>query len=147
MSETQGWQFRLAGSEDAESFTLWTLSNPQIEPKDIDAAQKKNNPTVVYFAAENAEGKVVAFAPVYMQMILAHLVFNPESTNDDRKQAMEGMLNVGVHYALELGVREIVVMSKEEYGVAKWAVRQGFELDPRQLFKLDLNKLVAATKE
>ena len=131
---------RLAEPADAEAFTNWTLSNPQIDPKDIEAAKKKNNPTVVYFAAENSDGKVIAFAPVYVQMILAHLVFDPAATGEERKQAMESMLQGGIAYAFELGIREIVTLSKEEYGVAKWAVKHGFELDSRQFFKLDIRK-------
>jgi hypothetical protein len=147
MSEMVGWRFRLAEPADAEAFTQWTLSNPQIDPKDIEAAKTKNNPSVVYFVAENAEGKVVTFAPVYVQMMLAHLVFNPNSPADDRKQAMKGMLDWATAYALGIGVREIVTLSKEEYGVAKWAVRNGFELDPRQLFKFDINKVLPVAKE
>lgn len=146
MSETQDWKFRLAVPEDANAFTQWTLSNPQIDSKDIDAAKKKNNPTVVTFAAENGDGQVVAFAPVYFQMILAHLTFNPDSTADDRRQAMRGMLTKGAEFALGMGVRELITLSKEEYGVAKWAVQQGFELDPRQVFKLDLNRMLVAAK-
>ena len=44
---------------------------------------------------------------------------------------------------VQYGVREITTLSKEDYGVAKWAVANGFEKEDRQLFKLDLNKILA----
>ena len=147
MSETQGWMFRLAGPDDAEAFTQWTLANPQIDPKDIEAAKKKNNPTTVYFVAENAEGQVVAFAPVYLQRILAHLVFNPDADGKDKLRAMDFLLKGTVLFAIQEGVREVVTLSKEDYPVAKWAVKHGFDLDPRQLFKFDINRVLAVTEE
>jgi hypothetical protein len=147
MSEILGWKFRLAEPADAEAFTQWTLSNPQIDPKDIEAAKKENNPTVIYFAAENAEGQVVAFAPVYLQMILAHLVFNPDAAGKDKLRAMQFLLNGAVLVAIQHGVREIVTLSKENYPVAKWAVKHGFDLEPRQLFKFDINRVLDAPEE
>jgi hypothetical protein len=139
MSEI-GWNFRLADERDAEDFVAWTLSNPLIDPKDIESAKKKNNPTAMYFAVENPEGKVVGFVPTYVQLLLAHLVFNPDSTSAERKQAMaEGMAGL-VRYASRLGINEIVTMSRESYPVAQWALRNGFETDPRQLLKFELNK-------
>ena len=145
MSETQGWKFRLAEPADAEAFTAWTLSNPEIDPKDIEAA--KNNPTTLYFAVENPAGQVVSFAPIYTQMLLAHLVFSPEANAADRKTAMQFGLNGLISVAVQLGIREIGMLSKEEYGVAKWAIRRGFEVDPRQFFKLDINKILALAEK
>ena len=147
MSETTDWVFRLAGPEDAEAFTAWTLANPQIDPKDIEAAKKKNNPTALYFAVVNPAGQVVTFAPVYMQAILAHLVFNPDANATDRKTAMQLGLNGLISIVLGMGVHELVMLSKEEYPVAQWAVKRGFEIEPRQLFRFDINKLLALAKE
>lgn len=147
MSATDGWKFRLAVPEDAEAFTQWTLTNPQIDPKDIEAAKKDNNPTVLFFAVENADGKVISFAPIYIQSVLAHLVFNPEATGRERLTALQMALNGVVSFSVGLGVREIVTLSKAEYGVAKWAMKHGFELEPRQVFKFDINQVLAVAKE
>jgi hypothetical protein len=147
MSATQGWKFRLAEPSDAEAFTRWTLANPQIDQKDIEAAKKDNNPTVLFFAVENADGKVIAFAPVYLQMIVAHLVFNPGADGKDYLNAMQMLLNGTAAFAVGLGIREIVTLSKEDYGVAKWAVKHGFEVEPRQTIKFDINKVLIKAKE
>jgi hypothetical protein len=147
MSALPGWKFRLAVLEDAEAFTQWTLANPQIDPKDIEAAKKENNPTVLFFAVENADGKVIAFAPVYTQAIVAHLVFNPEADGKECLSAMQMLLNGTVAFEVGMGVREIVTLSKPEYGVAKWAMKHGFDLEPRQVFKFDINKVLAVAKE
>ena len=147
MSETQGWKFRLAEPTDAEAFAEWTLSNPQIDPKDIEAAKRKNNPTVLYFVAEDSEGRVIAFAPLYWQMVLAHLVFNPEAEGKDRLHAMQVLLKGAIVQAAQIGIREIVTLSKENYPVAKWAVKHGFDLEPRQIFKFDINRVLDIAKE
>lgn len=147
MSELQDWKFRLAEPSDAAAFSKWSISNPLIAQKDIDAAQKKNNPTVVYFAVENPAGKVVVFAPVYAQMVIAHLGFAPESTAEGRKQAMQVGVNGIMDFAAKWGVREVVTLSKEEYPVAQWALQHGFDLEPRQLLKLDMNKQAAKAEE
>jgi hypothetical protein len=140
MSETQGWQFRLAGPDDAEAFTRWTLSNPLIDPRDIEAGKKKNNPTVVYFAVENSDGVVMGFTPVYLQMTLAHLVLNPDVSSEEIKRTLKMGLDGVVAFAASYGIHELTMLSRAEYPVAKWAMRQGFELDPRQFFKLDIGK-------
>jgi hypothetical protein len=147
MSETKGWTFRLAELRDAEAFTAWTLTNPQIDQGDIQSAKKKNNPTTMYFAVESPDGRVIGFVPVYMQALLAHLVFNPESTSEERKQAMRTGMSGLVNYIAPWGVREIVTLSREEYPVAQWALKNGFDLEPRQLLKFDMNKLGLAPKE
>jgi hypothetical protein len=147
MSETTDWAFRLAEASDAEAFTKWTFENPLIDPKDIQAAKKKNNPTAMYFAVDSPDGRVIAFAPVYMQALLAHLVFNPESTSEERKQAMQMGMSGLIHILSEWGIREIVTMSKEEYPVAQWALKNGFDLEPRQLLKFDMNKVLPVAKE
>ena len=147
MSEAHGWKFRLAVPDDAEAFTQWTLANPQIDQKDIQAAKKDNNPTVLFFAVENAEGKVITFTPVYLQLAVAHLVFNPDAAGREYLTAMQVMLNGLASFSVGMGVREIVTLSKEDYGVAKWAVKHGFELEPRQVFKFDINKVLIKAKE
>lgn len=147
MSEIQGWKFRLAVPSDAESFSKWVTTNPFIAPQDVAAAQKDKNPTVVYFAVENPDGVVVAFAPIYAQMVIAHLGFNPETTPEDRKAAMRLGLNGIIEFAALYGIREIVTLSKGEYPVAQWALDHGFDLEPRQLLRLDINKQAALAEE
>ena len=144
MSEVK---FRLAEPADAEAFKSWVLASQDIDPKDIKAANKKQNPTAIYFVAESPEGKVVAFTPVYIQYVVAHLAFNPEANGRERLQAMETLTNGVMAFAAQYGIREIVTLSKEEYPVAKWALKHDFELEPRQLFKLDINKILAAAEE
>lgn len=144
MSEVK---FRLAEPRDAESFKSWVLASPEIDPKDIKAASKKQNPSVLYFVAESPEGKVVAFAPVYVQYALAHLAFNPGANGAERRQAMETLLNGVMAFAVQDGVREIVTLSKEEYPVAQWGMKHGFELEPRQVLKFDINKVLAMAEE
>jgi hypothetical protein len=133
--------FRLAVPEDAEAFTKWSLENPQIDPKDRLSATKAKNPTCLYFVVER-DGKIVTFAPVYAQMVLAHLSFNPEASGRDKLKALEVLTDGVSALAVQLGIREIVTLSKEEYPVARWAVKHDFEVDPRQLFRLDLNKVL-----
>lgn len=133
------WKFRLAQASDAEAFSRWSVLNPQVDRADLLAGMKKNNPTVIYFAVEK-DGVVQAFAPLYCQMTLAHLGFNPEAEGKDKLRAMQMLIDGVSAFAIQYGVHEITTMSKEDYPVAKWAVKHGFDLDPRQSFKLDLNK-------
>jgi len=133
------WSFRLAEPTDAPAFAQWTASNPQIDPADIQAAQKAQNPTVLYFVVTK-DGVPVAFAPVYVAAVLAHLGFDPLSSGKDRLKAL-GVLKDGVvAFMTQYGVREVQTLSKPDYGVAKWALAHGFEMDGRNLFKLDVNR-------
>ena len=140
------WTFRLATPSDAEAFAKWTAENPQIDPKDIEAGLKRNNPTVVVFAVEK-DGVAVAFAPFYCQMTLAHLGFNPDSSASEKLRALNVMLDGATAFAVRFGVREITTMSRADYGVAQWAVRHGFEVDDRQLFKFDINTVLAGAQK
>lgn len=135
------WEFRLAGPADAEAFSRWVVQNPQVDRADIEAGKKKNNPTVVFFAVEK-DGIVQAFAPLYCQMTLAHLGFNPEAEGKDKLHAMQMLIDGVAAFAVQYGVHEITTLSKETYPVAQWAVKHGFDLEPRQVLKLDLNKIL-----
>lgn len=146
MSDENHWKFRGAEPADAEAFAQYVIDNPQIELQDIVGANKKNNPTVMYVVAEK-DGVPVAFAPIYLQAALAHLAFNPDATGKDKLAAMQVLLNGTVSYALGLGVREITTLSKEAYPVAKWAMKHGFDLESRQVFKFDINSKVLAVAE
>jgi hypothetical protein len=140
------WVFREARPADANAFAEWVNGNPLIDPKDVTAAAKKNQPTVLYFVAEK-DGIPVAFAPVYLQLAVAHMAFDPDAAGKDKLEAMQRLLNGTVAFAVQFGIREITTLSKEEYPVAKWAVKHGFEIEPRQLLKFDINKVLAVAEE
>lgn len=135
------WSFRLAEPADAEAFACWVAENPQIDPADIQAGLKKNNPTAVMFVVEK-DGKVVSFAPLYCQMALAHLGFNPEALGSDRLESLNVMLDGVMAFAVQFGVREIVTLTDRKYPIAKWAEFKGFVPDGRQLFKFDINSVL-----
>lgn len=137
------YNFRLAEAADAPVFSKWAAENKMIDPKDLKAATKANNPTVVFFAVEDETGEVVAFAPFYCQLTLGFLGFNPEKDAETRKQALEVMLDGAMAFAVQFGVREITTLSKEKYPVARWATGHGFDVDSRQLFTFDINKVLA----
>ena len=134
------WVFRLAVPDDAEAFSRWAAENDQIDQKDLLAGTKAVNPTVLTFAVEDGDGKVVAFAPFYLNAALAHLGFNPEARASEKMKALQTMLDGAAAFFVQFGVREILTLSKPEYGVAQWALTHGFESEPRQLLKYDLNR-------
>src|SRR5690348_12881261 len=85
------WAFRLCEPADAPALAEFVAKNPQIDPADMQAALKSQNPTAVYFCVTK-DGKPVAFAPFYCTMMLAHLGFDPDSRADDRQHALEMIL-------------------------------------------------------
>lgn len=139
------WEFRLAGPDDAESFAKWTAENPEIDDADKLSGMKSQNPTVLFFAVTK-DGIVQAFAPVYLQMNVAHLGFNPAAEGKDKLRALQVLTDGVSGFAVQFGIREITTLSREEYPVAQWAVKHGFEVDGRQVLKLDLNKVMAEAK-
>lgn len=139
------WEFRLAGPDDAASFAKWTAENTQIDDADKIAALKKNNPTVLWFCVTK-DGIVQAFTPVYLQAAAPHLGFNPDADDKDKLRALEMLMDGVAGFMVQYGIREIVTLSKPEYLMAKWAVNHGFDLEPRQVLKLDLNKAMAEAK-
>lgn len=140
------WAFRGAEPRDADAFAEWVETNPLIDPKDVTAAAKKNQPTVLYFVAEK-DGVPIAFAPVYLQLAVAHMAFDPDADGRDKLEAMQRLLNGTVMFATQFGIREIVTLSEENYPVARWAIKHGFDVEPRQLLKFDLNKVLAVAEE
>jgi hypothetical protein len=146
MESHSGWVFRAAEPKDAEAFAAWVAKNPLIEARDVEASAKKNQPTVLYFVAEK-DGEPVAFAPVYLQLAVGHLAFNPEAEGRDKLEAMQRMVNGTVAFAVQFGIREIVTKSLPEYGVAKWALKHGFEMDDRNLFVFDINRILNRAAE
>lgn len=142
-----GWNFRLAEPSDAEAFSKWVAGNPDIDPRDIEAAKKSNNPSVLYFVIENPEGKAVMFFPIYLSYMLAHMAFDPESRASEKLKAMQVALDGTVAFAAQFGLREITTLTKRGYGVAEWALAHGFEAEDRELFRFDINKVLNKTEE
>ena len=136
------WNFRLAQPSDAAAFSDWIVANPQIDPKDVEAGAGKTNPTALIFVAEK-DGVPVAFAPVYLSAVLAHLGLNTESRAADKLQALAVLKDGVMAFMVQYGIREIQTLSLPEYGVAKWALANGFEQDPRVLLRLDVNREMA----
>ena len=134
--------FRLAKPEDATAFAEWVANNPQIDARDIQAAQSKTNPTVLYFVATK-DDVPVAFAPLHCVAMLDHLAFNPESEGRDRLKALQTLIDGCTAFFVQLGIREIQTLTKEEYPVGAWALKHGFEKDDRETFRMDINKLMA----
>lgn len=139
------WAWRLAEPADAEAFSKWVGENSQIDDADKLAALKANNPTVLWFAVTK-DGVVQAFAPVYLQAVAAHLGFNPDADGKDKLRALQMLMDGVSGFMVQYGIREIAVLSKEEYPIAQWALKHDFDLDSRQLLKLDLNKLMAGVE-
>jgi hypothetical protein len=133
------WKFRAAGPEDADAFAEWVTNNPQVEPKDLLATTQAANPTTVFFVIENDLGEVVMFAPVYCAAMLGYLGFNPESNAKERLKAMNMMKDGLMAFLVQFGIRELQTLTKPDYGVAKWALRHGFEAESRSLVRLDIN--------
>ena len=131
------WTFRLAVPTDAPAFAQWATENPLIDREDVQAGLSQNNPTAVVFVAE-LDGVPMAFAPFYCQMALAHLGFNPESRGTEKLKALQVMLDGVAMFSYQMGIRELVTLSKKDYPVAKWAESKGFEPDSREQFKLNL---------
>ena len=136
------WLFRFAEPKDAEAFSKWAAHNTQIDQQDLIAALGTKNPTVIYFAVENPDGKVVLFAPFYCQMTLPFLGFNPEAEPKEKLKAMEVLTDGATAFAVHYGVREITTLSKPEYPVAQWGLKHGFRLEDRQTLTLDINKIL-----
>jgi hypothetical protein len=133
------WEFRLAKPEDAEAFSRWAATNPHIEQKDLLAGMQKNNPTVLTFTVTKDEVPVI-FAPVYLSATLAHLGLNPETEGTDKLRGLQMLLDGVAALMAQVGVREIITLSKKEYGVAKWALAHEFEQEERELFKFKIIK-------
>lgn len=140
-TQKSSWNFRLAVPEDAENFSRWAATNIQIDPSDLRAGMRANNPTVLWFVAEK-DGVPMAFAPVYLSAVLAHLGFNPDTRAAEKLQALTVLKDGVSALMVQFGIREIQTLTKPGYGVAQWASKNGFDVDSRMLYRLDLNKIL-----
>lgn len=133
--------FRLAVEGDAPAFADWVAQNPQVDQKDLMAGTKKNNPTVLTFVVES-DGKPILFAPLYLAAILAHLGFNPEARASEKMRALQVLTDGVMAFMLQFGIREILALTKPDYGVAQWGLKHGFDLESRSLLKMDMNPIL-----
>ena len=136
------WKFRLAEPKDAENFSRWAAQNAQIDSDDLLAGMKSNNPTVVFFVAEK-DGDAVSFVPVFLTAMIAHLGFNPEASASERLKALDVLKDGLSAFYVQFGLRKIQTLTKPEYRLGEWAEAHGFERDPRELYTLDLNKILS----
>jgi len=140
-ASTSLWSFRVATPEDAEEFSAWITSNPDIDRADVQRTIKGNNPTCILLVA-SYDGKPVAFAPVYAQFHLAHLAFSPDARGTSKLQAVSGLLDFAMGLAVQFGIREITTLSRSSYAMGKFAEYLGFARDDRELFLFDINKVL-----
>lgn len=136
------FDFRLATPEDAPAFAKWISESRNIDPKDIKAGLKENNPTAVYFVVTKDDVPVL-FAPCFCTMTLAHLGISQDAEPIDKAEAMEVLVDGLSAFAVQYGVRELITYTNSpEYPIAKWALNHGFDLDERKTLRLDINKLM-----
>ena len=127
--------FRLAEEKDSAPFAAWIGQSTQIPIEDVKASLKENNPTSITLVIEDAQGKPILFAPTFAVAVLGFLGFNPESDPMERLSALEVLQGTAQAFWREHGVTEIDVLTREDYPVAKWALRHGAEIEPRQLLR------------
>jgi hypothetical protein len=140
------WNFRLAAPSDAEAFAKWVTENPQISVAEIDSARKDNNPTVLTFVSE-CDGVPVSFVPIYLVARVAHMAFSPDARASEKIKSLAVLKDGLAAFFVQFGIREIEALSLPEFGVAKWAEANGFEREPRDAYRLDLNKEMKETVE
>lgn len=126
--------FRFAEPKDAAEFARWAVGNPQIDPKDLQAATKEQNPTTTFLVIED-DGQVVLAMPVYLVMRIGYLLFNPAARKDQREAGMEKMLAAVQAFAMAYAVN-VDVLTKSGIPVAEWARAHGFSPDAREVFTL-----------
>jgi hypothetical protein len=131
----KGFTVRLAEPEDSPDFACWVAENSQIPQKDLLSATKDKNPTTVVLVVEK-NGKRVLFVPVYCQMNIGFLGFNPDASKAEKLLGMEFMEFALCGWAGGHGVNEITVQTAKDYPVARWAIQHDFEPENRQTYKL-----------
>jgi hypothetical protein len=126
---------RVAGAEDADLFAEWIGKSNDIPVEDIKASLKESNPTSVTLVIEH-EGKVILFFPTWAVALLGFIGFNPEATPRERIKALDACKRSAQAFWGMHGVTSIATLTREDYPVAKWAMHNGFELEPRQVLVL-----------
>jgi len=131
---------RIAAEKDAEPFANWIAASTQIPVEDVKASLKENNPTSVTLVIEDERGKVILAAPTYAVAMLGFIIFNPETTDLERGKGLAAIKKAAQAFWAMHGVTEIDTLTREDYPVAQWAMRHGFELESRTLLRLTYKK-------
>lgn len=142
----ENWTYRQARPADAPLFAEWVNSNPLIDPGDVQRTIHGNNPTCVFLVAEE-DGVPVAFMPVYIPMHIAHLSFSPTARASQKIKALHGLHDFATALAVQFGIREMTVLTREDYPMAKFAKQIGFKRDNRQLFRFDINSVLPVKQD
>ena len=127
------YTLRLAIPQDAKEFagiTIADLAARRVDMREVIAAKKATNPTVLTFVIEK-DGVPVLFAPIYLVAMLAHMGFAPESSHSDRKEAMRALLDGVSAFMAENGVQELGALCPEGHPVKAWGVANGYTAEDR----------------
>ena len=130
---TAPYALRLAIPQDAKAFADITAADilaRRVDMREVVAAKKATNPTVLTFVVEK-DGVPVVFAPIYLVAQLAHMGFAPESSYSDRKEAMKALLNGVSAFMAENGVMELGALCPEGHPVKAWGIANGYTADDR----------------
>jgi hypothetical protein len=127
---------RIAEAKDSEPFAKWIGESTQIPMEDVQASLKENNPTSVTLVIEDENGKVILFVPTYAVAMVGFIGFNPEATERERVKGLHAMKKSLQAFWAMHGVTEIDTLTREDYPVAKWAMHNQFDVEPRQLLRL-----------
>lgn len=119
---------RFANSEDAVPFAEWAANNEDIPRKDIESAMAA--PGLATLVVE-IDGTPILYVPLYAVLNIAYLGFNPAARRTQRLVAMDAMLKALEEFARQNKISEVQTLSKEEYPIAKWAIKHGFKVDSR----------------
>jgi hypothetical protein len=123
---------RIADEKDSEPFARWIAQSNQIPVEDVKASLKKCNPTSVTLVIEQ-DGKVILFAPMYALAMLGFIGFNPATSERQRLKGLDALNKTAEAFWKQHGVTTLCTLSKENYPIAKWAMHNGFEVEPRQV--------------
>ena len=130
---------RVAQASDSEQFAQWIADSTHIPSEDVQDSLKESNPTSITLVIEE-NGKTILFAPTYAIALLGFIGFNPETDLRERVRALDAIKRAAQAFWGMYGVTEIATLTMEHYPIAQWALKHGFELDPRQIVKLKMKR-------
>ena len=132
---------RFGKPEEAKEFARWAIENDKIPHMDVVSVLKENNPTAVYLVIEK-EGTPILYVPIYAQVNVGFLGFNPDIKGKARLAALGELKESLKNFAKSFGINEITVQTSPDYPVGKWALKHGFREEKRQTFKLLVEKQI-----
>jgi len=107
---------RIAGQEDAQKIIEWMQKN-EIAEFGVGDAEALSHPLTEIFCAEN--GKPLAYIPVQLVGMLMPIGFNPESTPEERKDAVYTSLDAIITQIRKYKVRELIFYSDDEKAIER----------------------------